>query len=517
MQKELTIIVSPKTAADLMAVKNSAADHLGIKPAEITGIEILKQSIDARKQSVRITIQLRLWINEQMPAKLEYQPEFRQTAEHSPVVIIGAGPAGLFAALKLLQLGRKPIIIERGKAVQERRKDIAAISRNQTLNPESNYAFGEGGAGTFSDGKLYTRSKKRGNVTEIMNLLRFHGAKQNIFTDAHPHIGTDKLPAIIVAIRETILAHGGSILFETRMDDIVVENQSVRGIITHTGELIETESLILATGHSASDVYELLHRKNILIEPKAFAMGVRIEHSQKLIDQIQYHCQVRDEYLPAAAYNQVVQVNGRGVYSFCMCPGGFIVPAATSAGEIVVNGMSPSNRNSLFANSGLVVEIQVDDFPEKEIHGALAGLRYRQKIERMAFQNGGGGVKAPAQRLLDFVKGKLSPELPETSYHPGVISSPLHFWMPEEISSPLREGIKLINKRMDGFLTNNAIVVGVETRTSSPVRIPRDNESMQHPQIKGLFPCGEGAGYAGGIISAAVDGQRCAEAAALIV
>ncbi len=512
MQKEIELLVSAKTASDLQALKNSAADFLAINPREIHGVEILKKSIDARKIPAKMNVRLKLWIGEPMTEKDKFEPKFQNVADKKPVIIVGAGPAGLFAALKLIELGRKPILIERGKNVQERRKDIAELSRNKALNPESNYAFGEGGAGTFSDGKLYTRSKKRGNVDEVMNLLRFHGAEDEILTDAHPHIGTDKLPRIIVEIRKTIIEHGGVVHFETKLTDILIENQSVKGIITQNGDEIFADALILATGHSATDIYELLHKKNIHLEAKAFAMGVRAEHPQELIDKMQYHCELRDEHLPAAAYSQVVQVRERGVYSFCMCPGGFIVPAATSNGEIVVNGMSPSNRNSEFANSGIVVEIKTEDFPDAELHGALAGLRYREQIERMAFLNGGGGVKAPAQRMYDFVKGRLSGDLPKTSYHPGIISSPIHFWLPEAISTRLREGFKLIDKRMRGYLTNDAIVVGVETRTSSPVRIPRDNETLQHTQIRGLFPCGEGAGYAGGIVSAAVDGQRCAEA-----
>ncbi len=510
MQKDISVGLTPKQASDEQLYRIEIAKFLNIQPEEISGIEVLKRSIDARKGKVKIMMRVSVWWNEPMPEKENYNPDFQDVSDRKGVIIIGAGPAGLFAALKLIQNGMKPIILERGKSVQERRKDIADLNRNKGLNPESNYAFGEGGAGTFSDGKLYTRSKKRGKVKEILELLKYFGADEKILVDAHPHIGTDILPRIIINIRESIIKHGGEVHFNTRVDEFIIERKQIKGVKTNTGKIFSANSVILATGHSARDVYEYLHANKILIEAKPFAMGVRVEHPQAKIDSIQYHCKVRDEHLPAAAYSQVVQVNGRGVYSFCMCPGGFIVPAATAEGETVVNGMSPSNRNSKFANSGIVVEIKVKDFPEYDKYGALAGLKYQENLERTAFQNGGVGLVAPAQRLKDFVNGTLSYDLPETSYHPGIISSPMHFWLPEAISSRLRKAFKLMDKRMRGFLTNQAVVLGVESRTSSPVRIPRDKETLQHPQIKGLYPCGEGAGFAGGIVSAAVDGQRCA-------
>ncbi len=411
----------------------------------------------------------------------------------------------------MIEKGLKPVIFERGKDVSARKKDIQALNTNKAVNPDSNYCYGEGGAGTFSDGKLYTRSKKRGDVKRILDILKYHGAKKDILSDAHPHIGTNKLPGIIVKIRETIEEAGGEIHFDSRVEDLIIERDEVKGIITQNGDKVFGKAVILATGHSAKDIFEILHRKNILIEAKPFAMGVRVEHPQDLIDSIQYTCKIRSDYLPAAAYSLVSQVKGRGVYSFCMCPGGFIVPASTAPGEMVVNGMSPSKRNSKFANSGMVVEIKVEDFPETEKYGALAGLKYQESLEKLAFVNGGNGLVAPAQRLHDFVNGKVSPFLPDTSYYPGVVSSPMHFWLPEDISKRLQKAFKTFGKRMKGFLTNEALIVGVESRTSSPVRIPRDKETLQHPQIKNLYPCGEGAGYAGGIISAAVDGERCAD------
>lgn len=514
MIKELTLFLSPEKASDISNYMKDIAEKLNIDSSEIRFVEIVKQSIDARKKPVLINVKLNVWIGEENP-ETEMSFDFPQVAAKSEVIIIGAGPAGLFAALELIQKGLKPIILERGKPVSERKIDVAQINRNKGVNPDSNYCFGEGGAGTFSDGKLYTRSKKRGDVKYILDLLKFHGADHKILTDAHPHIGTNNLPRIIKKIRETIISAGGEIHFDTRADDFIVENNEIKGIITQKGEKITAKEVILATGHSARDIFELLHKKGIKIEAKPFAMGVRVEHPQDIIDSIQYHCHIRDEYLPAAAYSLVTQAQGRGVYSFCMCPGGFIVPAATGPEETVVNGMSPSRRNSYFANSGMVVEIRVEDFPEYEKYGELAGLKFQQSLENSAFLNGGRGIIAPAQRITDFVKGRLSQDLPETSYHPGVISSPLHFWMPDQIGKRLQEGFKDFGKKMYGFLTEHAIVLGVESRTSSPVRIPRDKESLQHPQIKNLYPCGEGAGYAGGIVSAAMDGVNCARMIAL--
>ncbi len=510
MKKIINLSLSPKRASDEKYYKHDAAEFLHADEREITAVKILKKSIDARKKFVKINLRLEIWLSE--PAKEEkFILKLQNVSAKPEVIIAGAGPAGLFAALKLIEKGLKPVIFERGKDVKERKKDIQALNTNKGVNPDSNYCFGEGGAGTFSDGKLYTRSKKRGDVTRILNILKLHGAAENILSDAHPHIGTNKLPGIIVKIRETIKNAGGEIYFNTRITDFIVENEEVKGVVTQNGEKVYGKAVILATGHSARDIYEMMHKKDILLEEKSFAMGVRVEHPQGLIDGIQYSCKIRGDYLPAAAYSLVSQVRGRGVYSFCMCPGGFIVPAVTGKEEIVVNGMSPSRRNSKFANSGMVVEIRTEDFPEKEKYGVLAGLKFQQQLEKLAFQNGGRGLVAPAQRLHDFVNGKISASLPETSYHPGIISSPLHFWLPENIGTRLRKGFKIFGKKMRGYLTNEAVVLGVESRTSSPVRIPRDKKTLQHPQIKNLYPCGEGAGYAGGIISAALDGERCAE------
>ena len=511
MQKIINLSLSPKRASDEKYYKHDAAEFLHINEEEITSIEILRKSIDARKKFVKVNVQLDVWWDEVPQNKDNFQLQLQDVTGKPEVIIAGAGPAGLFAALKLIEKGLKPLVFERGKDVKERKKDIQNINTNKGLNPNSNYCFGEGGAGAFSDGKLYTRSKKRGDVKRILDILQLHGAPKDILSDAHPHIGTNKLPGIIVKIRETIRNAGGEVFFNSRVEDFIIEDDTVKGIVTQNGEKVFGKAVILATGHSARGIYEMMHQKNILIEEKPFAMGLRVEHPQGLIDSIQYSCKIRSDYLPAAAYNLVSQVQDRGVYSFCMCPGGFIVPAATASDEIVVNGMSPSMRNSEFANSGMVVEIRTEDFPEKEKYGALAGLKFQQSTEKLAFQNGGRGLVAPAQRLNDFVNGKISASLPETSYHPGIISSPLHFWLPEHIGKRLQEGFKMFEKKMRGYITNQAVVLGVESRTSSPVRIPRDKESLQHPQIKNLYPCAEGAGYAGGIISAAVDGERCAE------
>lgn len=518
MQKELTFRLSPYEAHSGEIYKKIIAKDLGISISEITNVEILSKSIDARKKNVKIAMRVKVYINEIPELKSDFNFNFQDISNKPEILIVGAGPAGLFAALRLIELGFKPVIIERGKDVKERRKDIAAINREHIVNPESNYCFGEGGAGTYSDGKLYTRSKKRGNVKRILALLEEHGADKNILVDAHPHIGTNKLPQIIISIRETILNAGGEVLFNSKLTDFILENDRIIGIEINNDQKIFGRAIILATGHSASDIYNLLRVKNITIESKPFAMGVRIEHPQGLIDSIQYHCEVRSEYLPAAAYSLVEQVNGRGVYSFCMCPGGFIVPSATNPGEIVVNGMSPSSRNSKFANSGMVVEIKPDDLKEFNEYGPLAGLIYREKLEKMAWQNalpagrqGGKGQTAPAQRAVDFVNGRLSADLPESSYQPGIVSSPLHFWLPESISKRLQLGLKMFDKKMNGYLTNEAVILGVESRTSSPVRIPRDKETLEHVRIKGLYPAGEGAGYAGGIVSSAIDGERCAE------
>lgn len=509
MQKELQLTLSPKDATFISDNKTLVAAELKISELDISYIKVDRKSIDARKKQVKINVWLTVFINE-LPKQEDINISYPNVSDKEPVIIVGAGPAGLFAALKLIELGLKPIVLERGKTVSERKIDLAKINREHIVDPDSNYAFGEGGAGTFSDGKLYTRSKKRGNVAKILDVLTQHGADKDILVDTHPHIGTNKLPRIIKAIRETILNSGGEVHFQHRVTDFVIDEQRITSVIANNKEF-KGKAVVLATGHSARDIYELLHAKQIKLEEKDFAMGVRVEHPQGLIDSIQYHCKIRDEYLPAASYSLVKQIKNRGVYSFCMCPGGFIVPAATSPEEIVVNGMSPSKRDSKFANSGMVVQIKAEDLQEYKEYGVLAGLKFQENLEKLAFINGGSGQIAPAQRLQDFVKGKLSKDLPETSYHPGIISSPLHFWLPEIIGERLQEGFKAFNQKMHGYVSNEAVVIGVESRTSSPVRIPRDKESLKHIEITNLYPAGEGAGYAGGIVSAAVDGERIAD------
>ncbi|MBN1251744.1 MAG: FAD-dependent oxidoreductase [Bacteroidales bacterium] len=510
MQKNIQLILSPEEASIETEYKNYIAKDLNIEENRITFFEVVKKSIDARK-SVKIVVEFFVVFDEIPPTKELFNPNYQSVANKKEVLIVGSGPAGLFAALRLIELGFKPVIIERGKDVRNRRFDIAAINRKHIVNPDSNYCFGEGGAGTFSDGKLYTRSKKRGNVKKILEVLKYHGAVEKILIEAHPHIGTNKLPGIIKNIRETILNAGGEIHFNTKLIDIELVDNKISKAITSNGDKINVGDIILATGHSARDIYYLLHEKNILLEQKTFAMGVRVEHPQNLIDSIQYNCDIRSEHLPAASYSLVSQVNERGVYSFCMCPGGFIVPSATEVNQVVVNGMSPSSRNSKFANSGMVVEIREEDTLQYKEYGALAGLKFQEHFENLAFLNGGKGQTAPAQRLHDFVNSKLSYDLPDTSYHPGIVSSPLHFWMPENISKRLQEGFKIFGKKMKGYLTNEAVIIGVESRSSSPVRIPRDKEMLNHPQISNLYPSGEGAGFAGGIVSSAIDGERCAE------
>ncbi len=437
---------------------------------------------------------------------------YRDVRSAAPVVIVGAGPAGLFAALRLVELGLRPVVVDRGRPVKARRRDVAALNRRGVLDSESNYAFGEGGAGTFSDGKLYTRSRKRGDHRRVLHRFHQHGADGHILYDAHPHIGSNRLPEIVSAMRATIEAHGGEIHFQQKAVGLSVSTGRATGVILADGHHIEGRAVVLATGHSARDVYEMLMDKKIALEAKPFAMGVRVEHPQGLIDRIQYHGQPRGEYLPAAAYNLARQVDGRGVYSFCMCPGGFIVPASTQEDALVVNGMSFSKRNSPYANAGIVVEIRLADIPRLESSGPLAGLNYQRTLEQTASVNGGGGVTAPAQRLVDFVNNRLSDGLPACSYPPGVVASALHQWLPDPIRRRLQVAFKAFDRTMKGFLTNDAVVVGVESRTSSPVRIPRDAQTLQHVSVRGLFPCGEGAGYAGGIASCAVDGERAAEA-----
>ncbi|PQJ82285.1 NAD(P)/FAD-dependent oxidoreductase [Polaribacter glomeratus] len=491
-----------------------ASKQLSVDAAEISAVKVLRKSIDARKKEIIFNYKVAVYINEQIPEKSDYIFDYKDVSKAKEVHIIGFGPAGMYAALRCIELGYKPIVLERGKNVQNRRRDIKAINRDHIVHEDSNYCFGEGGAGTYSDGKLYTRSLKRGDVRRIFENLVFHGATEQILIDAHPHIGTNKLPKIIENIRENILKFGGEIHFETRVVDFIIKKNKLQAIQLHNGTEMAVNSVILATGHSARDIYELLHKKKIALKAKSFAMGVRVEHPQEIIDQIQYHCSgERDELLPAAAYSLVQQVQNRGVYSFCMCPGGFIVPAATASGEVVVNGMSPSKRNNKFANSGIVVELDIDkDFKKYEKFGALKGLEFQKDLERISFLAGGRTQAAPAQRLVDFVDGKISSDLNDCSYQPGLISAPLHSLLPKIIGGRLRKGFAAFGQKMHGYYTNEANIIGVESRTSSPINIPR-KENLEHPEIEGLFPCGEGGGYAGGIVSAAMDGERCAEAA----
>jgi len=491
-----------------------ASKQLGVDQSEISAVKVLRKSIDARKKDIIFNYKVAVYIDEQIPEKSDYIFEYKDVSKAKEIHIIGFGPAGMYAALRCIELGYKPIILERGKKVQDRRRDIKAINRDHVVDKDSNYCFGEGGAGTYSDGKLYTRSLKRGDVRRIFENLVFHGATEQILVDAHPHIGTNKLPKIIENIRENILKYGGEVHFETKVTDFVIKANKLQAIQLENGKEMPVNAVILATGHSARDVYELLHKKEIRIKAKSFAMGVRVEHPQEIIDQIQYNCSgERDELLPAAAYSLVQQVNNRGVYSFCMCPGGFIVPAATASGEVVVNGMSPSRRNNKFANSGIVVELDIDkDFKKYDHFGELRGLEFQKDLEKIAFLAGGKTQAAPAQRLVDFVDGKLSKDLNETSYQPGLNSAPMHSLLPKIIGSRLRKGFAGFGQKMRGYYTNEANIIGVESRTSSPINIPR-KENLEHVEIEGLFPCGEGGGYAGGIVSAAMDGERCAEAA----
>lgn len=533
MISEFQIRVLPEVAFDMDNLKKWLLEEKGIE--KISAIRILKRSIDARQRTIFVNLTLRTFINEQ-PEDLVYTPvQYQDVSDKPSVVVVGAGPGGLFAALRLIELGLRPIVVERGKDVHQRKLDIANISRKQAVDAESNYSFGEGGAGAYSDGKLYTRSKKRGNVEKILNVFCQHGASTDILVDAHPHIGTDKLPGVIENMRNTILHCGGEVHFQTRMDTIIIQQNKVVGIQTQTGEEFRGP-VILATGHSARDVYSWLYANGIEIEAKGIAVGVRLEHPAHRIDQIQYHRgEGRGKYLPAAEYSFVTQVKERGVYSFCMCPGGIVVPAATGPEQIVVNGMSPSHRNTAWSNSGMVVELRPEDIEmdngklkmenalfeipctlnhssSSNFPSPLKMMAFQSALERLCWMQGNYKQTAPAQRMADFVNGRLGSSLPESSYAPGLIPSPLHFWMPDFIASRMRDGFRHFGKQSHGFLTNEAIVIGVETRTSSPVRILRDNDSLQHVRVQGLFPCGEGAGYAGGIVSAAIDGERCAEA-----
>jgi uncharacterized protein len=510
MVKELEIVLLPREAFDLSIIKQKAAQALKLSPQEITEVKPLKRSIDARGKQVVYRVKASIYIREPAPP-VSYLVNYPTVADRKPVLIIGAGPAGLFAALRCIELGFKPIVLDRGKDVKQRRRDLAAINKHGLINPESNYCYGEGGAGTYSDGKLYTRSNKRGDIQYVLKTLVAHGATEDILIDARPHIGTNKLPQIIVAIRESILNAGGEVIFDAKVTDLMIDGNAVKGVQLENGSTLNANHLILATGHSARDIYYLLHRKNIRLEAKPFALGVRIEHPQELIDQAQYHCDVRDPYLPPSSYSLVEQIDNRGVFSFCMCPGGIIAPCATEVNEIVVNGWSPSRRNNPFANSGTVVQINLEDVPGA-LDNPMAMLNFQAQIERSAYQAGGGNLVAPAQRMVDFVEGKCSSSLPKNSYLPGTKSSDLHAILPHLVANRLRKALPFFGKKMKQYYTNEAILVGVESRTSSPVRIPRDRDSYQHPQIKGLYPCAEGAGYAGGIVSAAIDGMNCAEA-----
>ncbi|MDY5768237.1 MAG: FAD-binding protein [Alloprevotella sp.] len=533
MLRQLNLRVQPHVAADEQKLIRTAASELAIDARTICGLRIRRRSIDARQRQIYINLSLDLFINE-MPPRLDFEPiDYPDVSRAPRVIVVGAGPGGLFAALRLIELGLRPVVLERGKDVHERRKDIALISRNHQVDGESNYSFGEGGAGAYSDGKLYTRSKKRGNVEKILRVFCQFGASTDILVDAHPHIGTDRLPRIIEAMREQIKRSGGEVHFQTRVDRIVVEQGRATGVECATGQAFHGP-VILATGHSARDVYRHLAEAGIAIEPKGIAVGVRLEHPAELIDRIQYHNAAgRGKYLPAAEYNFVAQSQGRGVYSFCMCPGGVVVPAATGPRQVVVNGMSPSQRNTAWSNSGMVVETRPEDLggeiapflTEAMADGEFAAnhpdidnpdsplrmMYFQEALEKACWQQGGRSQTAPAQRMADFVNRRLSYDLPKSSYTPGLISSPLHFWMPQFVTKRLIEGFNAFGRRSHGFLTNEAVMIAAETRTSSPVRILRDAETLCHVEIEGLYPCGEGAGYAGGIVSAAIDGERCAE------
>jgi uncharacterized FAD-dependent dehydrogenase len=505
---ELTL--TPFQASAEEHYKPVAAKKAGTSPGDIVKLQIIRKSIDARSRVIKINLSVKVFVNEpiQPPTRLSFR--YQPVHNKPEVFIVGAGPAGLLAALRLIELGARPVIIERGKPVEERVADIELLEKNHQLNTDSNYCFGEGGAGTFSDGKLYTRSKKKGDISRILEILYYHGAPENILYEAHPHIGSDKLPEVIRNIRNTILDCGGSVIYNARVIDLVIQGENITKILTHTGQSFQTKAVILATGHSSREIYELLQRNRIALVSKLFAMGVRVEHPQELIDSFQYHGQ-KNEYLPAASYNLVEQVNKRGVYSFCMCPGGQIVPSATASGEIVVNGMSVSGRNSPFANSGIVVQITGDDIKPFLRDGALAGLALQHQLEQQCFRHANAGQKSPAQRLTDYISCKATGTLPASSYLPGTVASNLSDWLPPFMNDTLREGFKRFDRKIKGFITRDAVIHGVESRTSSPVRIPRKEDSGQHIQLENLFPCGEGAGYSGGIISSAIDGEISAE------
>jgi hypothetical protein len=510
MIKEIELVLLPEHSDDENFIRGSACKLLNISPERVKNVQILKRSIDARSRKVVFRIRLNVFIDEVFEPEI-IADSYQNVSDKKPVLIIGAGPAGLFAALRCIEIGLKPIIIERGKDVKQRRRDLALINKEGIINPDSNYCFGEGGAGTYSDGKLYTRSNKRGDIQYVLKTFVSHGATTDILVDARPHIGTNKLPNIIVSIRDRILNDGGEIHFDCRVTDLIISGSTLKGVLVGDKKF-EAESVILATGHSARDIYYLLEKHNILIEAKPFALGVRIEHPQNIIDQAQYHCSDRGPYLPPSYYSLVEQVDNRGVFSFCMCPGGIIAPCSTDQNEIVVNGWSPSKRNNPFANSGTVVQINMEDVPGS-IEDPFKMLKFQAEIEQLAFNAGGGQLVAPAQRMVDFVNNRLSTDLPTNSYIPGTKSADLASVLPEFIYKRLQKALPVFGKKMNGYYTNEAILVGVESRTSSPLRIPRDKETLQHPQLMGLFPCGEGAGYAGGIVSAAIDGMNCADAA----
>ncbi|MDR0710752.1 MAG: FAD-dependent monooxygenase [Prevotellaceae bacterium] len=511
MPHTINITLPPDIAASPDSLRQAAAQALHLAESNVGAVQLVRRSVDARRGKALLQLKLNVYENGEQPLNPPARFDYKNVACKPPVIIVGAGPAGLFAALKLLEKGLKPVILERGKEVKERKRDIAKLTRERTVNPNSNWCFGEGGAGAFSDGKLYTRANKRGNVAHILQQLVQHGANPDILVEAHPHIGTDKLPGIMTNIRKIICDGGGEYHFGARVINIAVKNGIARGVVDERGVCYEGIAVILATGHSACDIYELLEAQKWAIEPKPFALGVRTEHPQELINEIQYHGKGYSPLLPAATYSLVAQVQGRGVFSFCMCPGGIIVPAATAPGELVVNGMSNAQRSSPYANAGIVAQVNLDDYVQHKKFGALAGLRFRQEVERAAFAAGGAAGAAPAQRLTDFVDGRVSSSLAKTSYIPGITSASLHELLPGFVSQSLRQAFREFGKKMRGYLTSEAMLLAVESRTSSPMRIPRDAQTMQHVQIANLYPCGEGAGYAGGITSSAIDGASCAE------